>query len=347
MSAVGTSDLTAALARARLPTQPPAVPPASSGVRLRTSLWLHRMLPARLMVRRAQRRGAQTWARYPEERERARAAMAAVVAGTERAGEVDALARQHLIESEVHRVLFWQPLRTAGIDERSQAHLDAALATGRGVLLSSCHSGPVFQTMSVVAARGRGSFCVAAPWFFQAPSHDYWGRRIARWWRVAAARREHIISSAGCFPLLRALLGQGESVWLLFDMPGSRETPFLGKPVMLSSSSARLAGEAGALILPLRARREGHRTWVDVAQPLDPRRHSDEQELHAELAAVHERWILERPEALEDPRRKGAWEEGASAERWALPASRRAAATAAGDPVGARGSSSHRHQSAA
>jgi lauroyl/myristoyl acyltransferase len=322
MSAVRTSDLTAAdltaaLAHARLPAQPPAVPPASFGVRLHTSPWLRRMLPARVVVRRAQRRGAEIWERDPKEREQARAAMAVVLAGTSRAGEVDALARQHLIEREVHRVLFWQPLRTAGINARSQVHLDAALAAGRGVLLSSCHSGPVFQTMSVIAARGRGSFCVAAPWFFQPPSRDYWGRRIARWWQIAAARREHVISSTGCFPLLRALLGQGEFVWLLFDMPGSHETRFLGKPVMLSSSSARLASEADALILPLRARREGHRTWVDVAEALDPRRHADAQELHTALAAVHERWILEHPEALEDPRRKGAWEAGASAERWA------------------------------
>jgi lauroyl/myristoyl acyltransferase len=86
---------------------------------------------------------------------------------------------------------------------------------------------------------------------------------------------------------------------------------------MLSSSSARLASEADALILPLRARREGHRTWVDVAEALDPRLFSDEESLHEALAEVHERWILERPAALEDPRRKGAWEERASAERWA------------------------------
>lgn len=314
---LGNSDLTAALARARLPVQPPVVPPASLGVRIRTAPRLHRMLPTRIAVRRAQRRGAATWKRYPEERERARAAMAAVVAGTQHAGRIEALSREHMIESEVHRVLFWQPLRTASIDERSRANLDASLRAGRGVLLSSCHTGPVFQTMSVLAARGKGSFCVAAPWFFEPPSHDYWGRRVARWWRVAAARREHVIMSAGCFPVLRALLRQGELVWLLFDMPGSRETYFLGKPVMLSSSSARLASEADALILPLRARREGHGTWVDVAEALDPRLFTGEESLHEALAEVHERWILERPEALEDPRRKGAWEAGASAERWA------------------------------
>jgi lauroyl/myristoyl acyltransferase len=321
-------DLRAALERARLPAQPPPTPPASLGVRLRTAPSSRRLLPTPLVVRRAQRQGARTWARDPAERERARAAMAAVVAGTPHAHRVDELARAHLIEREAHRVLFWQPLGTAGIEPRSQAHLDAALAAGRGVLLSSCHTGPVFQTMSVVAARRPGSFCVAAPWFFQAPSRDLWGRRLARWWRIAQARGEHVLPSTGAFPLLRALLAQRELVWLLFDMPGSRETRFLGKPAMLAGGSARLAGEADALVLPLRARREGHRTWVDVAPALDPRHHAGEGELHEALAALHERWILERPAALEDPRRKGAWEEGASAEGWMRPSPQRPASPA-------------------
>jgi lauroyl/myristoyl acyltransferase len=319
MTAGETSDLKVALASARLPVRPPAVPSASLGVRLHTVPWLHGLLPARLALRRAQRRGAESWEGYPEERERARAAMTAVVGGTERAGEVEALAQQSLIESEAHRVLFWRPLRTSSIDASSQSHLDAALCTGRGVLLSSCHTGPVFQTMSVIAARGRGSFCVAAPWFFEQPSQDYWGRRVARWWRVAQTRREHVLVSKGSFPVLRALLAQGELVWLLFDMPGSRKTQFLDKSVMLSSGSAKLANESGALILPLRARREGHRTWVDVAPALDPGEFADDEDLHNALATVHERWILEQPAALEDPRRSGAWEGGATAGGWVRP----------------------------
>jgi lauroyl/myristoyl acyltransferase len=262
--------------------------------------------------------------------------MAAVVGGTERAGEVEALSRRSLIESEAHRILFWRPLRTSSIDEHSRSHLDAALCSERGVLLSSCHTGPVFQTMSVIAARGRGSFCVAAPWFFERPSQDYWGRRVARWWRVAQTRNEHVLVSKGSFPVLRALLAQGELVWLLFDMPGSRQTRFLGKSVMLSSGSARLASESGALILPLRARREGHRTWVDVAAALDPGEFARDEDLHNALAAVHERWILEQPEALEDPRRKGAWEEGATAGGWVRPGLGRPAGTTQYDGLGQR-----------
>lgn len=316
-----TSDLTAAWARAKRPVQPPPMPPVNLRVRLRTTPWLHGLLPRPLAIRRAERLGAMNWERYPDEQQRARAAMEAIVAGTERADEAEELARQYMVESEVHRMLFWRPLRTARMSAESEAQLNNALQDERGILLSSCHTGPVFQTMSVIAAQDRGAFCVAAPWFFQAPSHDQWGRRLARWWSVAQARREHLIPSVGAYPLLRLLLGQGELVWLLFDMPGSRETQFLGKRVMVSSSSARLASETGALILPLRARREGYDTWVDVAEPLNPRSYANAEELHDALAKVHERWILDSPATLEDPRRRGAWEEGATASGWNRPAS--------------------------
>jgi lauroyl/myristoyl acyltransferase len=255
--------------------------------------------------------------------------MEAIVAGTERAHEAEKLSRQYMVESEVHRMLFWRPLRTARMDEKSEGHLNDALRAGRGVLLSSCHTGPIFQTLSVIAARDRGAFCVAAPWFFEQPSHDLWGRRLVRWWQVARARREHVIPSVGSYPLLRLLLEQGELVWLLFDMPGSRETDFLGKRVMVSSSSARLASETGALILPLRSRREGHNTWVDVEAAFDPNAYAGAENLHNALAAVHERWILDLPATLEDPRRRGAWEERATASGWTRPA-RASTATGSG-----------------
>ncbi len=325
MKAEETSDLTAALTRAKRATQPPPMPPVNLRVRLRTTPWLHGLTPAPLAIRRAERRGAENWERYPDERQRARAAMEAIVAGTERAQEAEALSRQYMVESEVHRMLFWRPLRTSRMSAESEAHLNDALGAGRGVLLSSCHTGPIFQTMSVIAARGRGAFCVAAPWFFEQPSHDQWGRRLARWWQVARARREHVIPSVGSYPLLRLLLEQSELVWLLFDMPGSRETHFLGKRIMVSSSSARLASETGALILPLRSRREGHKTWVDVEAAFDPNAYASPEGLHDALAAVHERWILAAPATLEDPRRQGAWEEHATASGWTRPAPARGA----------------------
>jgi lauroyl/myristoyl acyltransferase len=241
--------------------------------------------------------------------------MTAIVGGTECAGELESLARQHLIEQRVTETLFWQPWVSPSLDRDSLAHLHAALGAGRGVLLSSCHSGPYLHGISAVSSLGRTTYS-ASSWALRTPKPGSWGRRIVRRRDGARARDERLVHSVGSFALLRALLEEGEVVGVFFVMPGSRETRFLGKTVMLASGSARLAVEADALVLPIRARRVGHRVWVDVAAPLDAREHADDEDLHVAIAAVHERWILELPASMEDPNRQGAWEQCAGAESW-------------------------------
>jgi lauroyl/myristoyl acyltransferase len=287
------------------------MPPCSLGVRVRTSPWLRRTLPTRPLVARAERRGRASWEHDARAREKARATIEAIVAGTPRAGELEQLARLHVIEASVDRTLFWQPW-SARIDARSAARLREALTGERGVILSACHLGAFYRSMYALPVRRGQQYSVVGPWFLQQPSHDYWGRRVARMRRGALGRP---VLSKGSFPILLALLARGESMYLFYDRPGRRETPFLGKTATLADGSARLAVEADALVLALRARRTGHEVWVDVAAALDPRELSDVGQMHNALAAVHERWILEEPAAMADPDSFG-WEHGATARAW-------------------------------
>jgi lauroyl/myristoyl acyltransferase len=308
--------LAAALQAARSPVALCALPPATGArTRLATNPRVRALLPTRVMVRRAERQGRGMWARDAERRARARIAMAAIVGGTERADELESLAREHIVEQKVIETLFWQPWGAPSLDRDSLANLRAALDSGRGVLLSSCHCGPYLHGISAVSALGRTTYS-ASSWALGTPTPGSWGRRIVRRREGARARDERLVHSAGSFALLRALLDEGEVVGVFFVMPGSRETRFLGKCVMLASGSARLAAEADALVLPIRTRRIAHRVWVDVAAPLDPREHSGDEALHEAIAAVHERWILELPASMEDPNREGAWEQGAGPEGW-------------------------------
>ncbi len=311
-------DLDAALAAARTPLTAPAMPPASLGIRLRTSPALRGLIPTRLAVARAEARGAHHWSASRSERQRAIRAMEAIVGSTARAGEVELLARRRLIEEEVQRTLFWQPWPTASIDARSIERLNDALARERGLIFSNCHMGPMHLHVSALGVRGVHTFAVSAPWFFQAPSHDYWGRRLAHWWKRLEHQRknERLVYSPGSIPVLRALLEAREHVLIYFDMPGGRRTQFLGKPVMLASGTARLAVQTGSTIVPLRARRVGASAWAEVGEALDPSDYSDTDDLHDALAAAHERWVLDQPETMEDPNRPGAWEGGASASEW-------------------------------
>ncbi len=314
-------DLAARVAAAQEPLPRCAPPPAPLRVRIGTSQPLRRLLPTRIAVARARRRGARAWDRAPAERDRARAAMAAVLAGTPRAHEVEALARAHVIEGHVKETLYWQSWRVAPLDAASAGHLRAALASGRGVLVSTCHTGPYNLALGPVADAGATVYS-ASGWGLDDVVPGYWGRRIAVRRNRAAARGERLVRAAGSYPLLAALLERGEVVSVFFSMPGSFETPFLGKPVMLASGSARLATQADALVLPLRARVDGHRVRVDAGGALDPRRHDDVEGLHMALAAHHERWLLQAPEAMEDPNRAGAWEGAAGPAGWPLPPGR-------------------------
>ncbi len=308
--------LAAALAAARRRMPAPAMPPAPLRVRLRISPTLRRALPSTIVARRAVRRGHRAWRQDLKAREQALEAMRAIVGGTPRAGEVERLAEAYLVERAVGEAMFWQPWQAPLLDTRSRANLHATLRSGRGVLLSPCHTGPIYLTTSMVRAAGRMPFTVVAPWFFQEPSADKWGRRIAHWRRHAHRLGHGVVCSVNSFPVLQELLREGEVVQLYFDMPGSTQTPFLGKPVLLSTGSSRLARAADVPILPMRSRFEGHRAQIEICEPLDPRDFADAQELHRTLAAAHERLILEAPYALESPRRAGAWGAGATATAW-------------------------------
>ena len=312
------NDLSAAVAAATRPLDRSPTPSVDLRLRLATSTELRRLLPTGLVVRRSVAKGRARW-EDPHERRHALETMSAILAGTARADEVEQLARRRLVEETVQEALFWQPWRTASIDEASRANQRRALSANRRLLLSACHFGPYFLNMSTFAALGCSTIAVSAPWFFRAPSPDYWGRRLARWRRGLTARNQRLATTDGGFALVRALLERGEIVLNYFDMPGSRRTDFLGKPVMLTGGSSQLAFQTEALVLPLRARRDGDRVWTDVFDPLDPLDFASAEELHLALAAVHERSILEIPETLEDPNRAGAWEQTASEREWARP----------------------------
>jgi acyl carrier protein len=307
--------LASALEAISRPPAAPRMPAASIGIRAKTSPWLHSVLPPGLAVRRAALRAQTIWEQNPDLRDNAAAAMEPIVAGTPRAGELQELARQHAIERNIDRALFWQQPWTARVDPESAARLREALAGDRGLLLSACHIGPYYRLHCAAPFRDRVTYLVPGPWFFEPPRPGYWGRRLVRWRR---GMKSLPVPARGSFRIVQALLQRGDPVFVFFDMPGPRQTRFLGKPAMLAEGSAQLSVRADALVVPIRTRRAGHQVWIDIQAPLDPREFNGVDELHDALAVLHERWILENPAAMEDPRTTG-WEHGATPRAWTQP----------------------------
>jgi len=292
----------------------PPMPPVSLGTRVKTSPWLRGLVPRGMLVERAGRKGEAIWERSAHDREIATAAMETVVAGTTRAKDLEELARQHLSERDMDRAIFWQPW-SAEIEEGSAKIVAEALAAGRGVIFSSCHLGPYYCLEQAAPFADRVTYLVPGAWFFEKPSADPWGRRLARWRKGMKSR---VVPADGSYPVIQELLERMNPVFIFFDMPGPRETLFLGKPAMLAEGTAQLAMATDSLVVPLRARRVEHDVWVDAEMPLDPREFTGVDELHKALAAQHERWILENPAAMESPRSIG-WGDAATAEAWNQP----------------------------
>ena len=312
-------DLVSRLAAADRTVEAPAMPRVAPLLALATSPTLHRVLPRRLADLLGEARGVMLWHTRPHVREEARATMETILGGTERAHEAGALARRRVLDSQALRMMFWQPPRRASMDERSTANLAAALSSGRGILLSSCHMGPFWDVAAPLVGAGPRVYLVSGDWFFGVPGADYAGRRLAYWWRRVAGRKFHLILASKSYATIRAVLERGDVALLFFDLPGSRETVFLRKPVSLATGTARLAVDANALVLPARARRDGGGARVDIGAALDPDDFADADQLHEALARIHTDSILELSETLEDPRREVAWQHGASGEAWVSP----------------------------
>jgi hypothetical protein len=64
---------------------------------------------------------------------------------------------------------------------------------------------------------------------------------------------------------------------------------------------ARMAFEAGAVVQPAMRMRRRHRVFTELGPPLDARRFGGWEELHAALAAAHDRWMRPYPWAHEIP----------------------------------------------
>jgi benzoate-CoA ligase family protein len=306
-------DVSAAIERVSAAPQMPLVPLA---LRVKTSPSLRSLLPAALAVGMARRKGETLWARGGRDHDAALAAMEAVVGNTARAGELQSLARRHLIERQIDRALFWRGSWSASIEPSATERLRETFTSGRGVLLSYCHLGPYYRMQSAAPFRDHEHYLVPGRWFFEPPSADYWGRRLARWRKGVDSR---LVPADWSYPIIESLLEHGKQVFLAFDMPGPHETSYLGKRAELADGTARLAVSTDSLVLPARTRRVGHGVHVEVAAALDPRNFTSFEQLHEALAQQHERWILEDPAAMESPFEIG-WRHGATANAWSAPA---------------------------
>ncbi len=228
----------------------------------------------------------------------------------------DALARQYLRHNRMRERFIRRPWMVTGTVVDGAEHLRAARMSGRGVLVSYCHLGPFPGIAATVVEHAEDVHQVAGSWLASPRPETILNDRWHAWRSIFHRAGVPLVDAEGCFDTVTALLRRGAVVVIAFDWPGSAETMFLGRPAWLASGTARFASATGALIVPVMRQFRRLRVHTIFGAPLDPRGHGTSGTLHQALATRHEEWILRQPTALEDPRRPGAWEATATAERW-------------------------------
>lgn len=286
----------------------------SAGLRKSITDGLRRITPAGPAVRRASRARS-----FPDEEvAQARLTMEAIVAHTPRAGDVDALAVAFLREQAALEELFWRPWLLPKRRWTAVHHRDAAMADGVGVILSYLHRGPFAAVNGILGEQTSRVVAVTGDWMHAPPAPGLWGRRVALTKRTLARSGIGLIPAAGSYQVLEALLQQATPIIMAFDMPGSHRMQWLGKPVDISLSSARLAWSTGATIVPYWTSHQGAQHTGEFGAPLRPADHGSIEELQEALGAAHEPRVLAAPEMMEDVRRPGAWVD-ATGDGWLRP----------------------------
>ena len=267
--------------------------------RLYATETLHRLVPDRTALRIAWGIGRLRWY-WPSERRKAIARVSLTVKGTRREGEERELARRELSIRMLRRELAWRRplLRRAPIE--GVERLEAALASGRPVLITGAHIGA--GGARVLMEHGFSWYAAVGSWLDpDAPVErrgykGYWMRARRRWGEEAGVR---YVIMGGSFDLLRALLERGETCLAFCDTPGRMRTHMAGKVAHLASGPAMLAHQTGALVVPIAGLLDTRGPHVEILEPIDPLTVEGPQEIVDRLAGIYGELTVRHPEQVE------------------------------------------------
>lgn len=287
-------------------TTPRPVPWGGVVGHLRASERLHAAVPAPLAMAALDGWQRALAAVRPARLAAARAAMDAVVGGTPREGEVDALALRSLSAAARSWESMWRPRSLIEMPVHGLEHL-TGIESGRGVVLSMPHYGPLVGVAPLPRLVGPLLAAVGEQMVAETLPPGYHGHQIEQGRRVMTLSGIELVRASGSARAFAAALEQGGRIVLNFDVPGRSEVQFLGKTVELANGCTRLAEKTGAVVVPVVLRARGAGWYLHVDEPVDPAQLGGWEPALQVVADVHSRLVLEAPEYLEPPNRLSGW----------------------------------------
>ena len=218
--------------------------------------------------------------------------------------ELDALADAYLKRASWRAEARIRPRLINSQEVVGHEHLAAALAEGRGCLLSFMHHGDYLGSFGSIVRCGTPLVIIGDSVMFD-PKGRFWHTEYKR----AAvsvpgtSMLDVAIGSAG----IREQLQAGSVVAIAVDFPGHTPTRIFGHDLMLSSGGVRIAAQLDAPVVAMTAERAGSSLLggarTVLSPPMHPHDFAGPEELHAELVRTFEASIVKWPEAMEEPLR--------------------------------------------
>ena len=285
---------------------PRPVPWGGIVARLRASSGLRRLVPAPLAMAVLDLGQRLAVARNPKRLETGRAAMRAVVGNTPLEGDLERLAFRHLCAWARGWELMWRPWLLAKMPVEGLEQLDG-IEPGRGVVFSAPHFGPLVGMAALPQHVGPIHAAVGEHQVSGDLPAGYNGYQIEQVRKVVGRFGFVPVRAIGSARTFTTVLKEGGRVLINLDVPGKTPVQFLGKTVELMSGTARLAASTDAVVVPVVPLPRGHKWYVHVGAPLDPRDFPSWEDLLQAVATAVEELVLRAPEYLEDPLRDGGW----------------------------------------
>lgn len=231
---------------------------------------------------------------------------------TDRVSEVPELAREYAEFDVLRNYRRWHPNQLSHQQVKGMEWLTTKRDHSRGLVLSFVHHG---WYNAMVSSTGRACDDFAGVPKSERPGIVLNGVVAPEAFdpKAPLALRQHfkvcaygpnmtLMSATEGTPKMVSMLEQGDILCIAFDVAGRTPITFLGRKMLGSFGSARMAVQTNSpVVLVTSHKGENGEPWVQVHEPLEPKDFPDPADLLAEIIRRHEPAILAWPAAYDSP----------------------------------------------
>jgi lauroyl/myristoyl acyltransferase len=256
---------------------------------------VRRLVPVRWVPGVVRRRLDRLWA-DDDFRAAQEAEMEFLLGKSERAAESAQLGRPYAEQMMIRAYLRWHPRAITRQRVEGIEWLTTRRDRGRGTILSFTHHHRYDGMFGSLARLGAPSTMAIT----SAITRPEAGIAFQQHLRVASRGGGFVVADGGIDDLVAVLRDRGVLA-IAPDVPGRTPVTFLGRRVLGSFGTPRLATMTNSPVVLVTHRRDERGPYLRVHEPLEPSDYATPEQLLEDILSRHGEAILDWPEALESP----------------------------------------------